>query len=477
MLIKNATITNEGKSYKGSVLVKNDLIEKVFLEADFEGGEYQDLLKNEKNQIDASEKHLLPGIIDTQVHFRDPGLTHKADLYTESRAAVAGGITSFFEMPNTVPNVLTQELLEQKYEIAAEKSLANYSFYMGSSNDNPEEVLKTDPKTNCGIKIFLGASTGNMLVERMETLEKVFAEAQLPIATHCEDEMTIRKNGAKFKEEYGEELDIKYHPQLRSHEACYKSSKFATDLARKHGSRLHVLHLTTAKEMELFEATKVDYQKPETLEALRKKKITAEACVHHLWFSEEDYAQKGSFIKWNPAIKSAEDRAGLWQALKDGKLDIVATDHAPHTLEEKSNTNYFKCPAGGPLVQHSLLSMLEHYKNGKISLEEIVHKMCHAADLLFNIEKRGYIRPGYKADLCIVDLKAKPWKVKKSNVLYKCGWAPFEDVEFTSTVDKTIINGKLAFELNKDALYNDAAKEEIFKFAEKSSAQRVTFDR
>ncbi len=452
LLIKNAQIVNETKIFKGSVLVEDGLISLI---TETNGSE----LKADEI-IDATGLHLIPGVIDTQVHFRDPGLTHKGDLYTESRAAVAGGITSFFEMPNTVPNVLTQELLEDKYKLAAEKSWANYSFYMGTSNANADEVLRTDPKTNCGIKIFLGASTGNMLVDNPETLEKIFAEARLPIAVHCEDEPTIRRNAAEYKKRYGEDIPLECHPLIRSVEACYKSSKFAVDLARKHNTRLHILHLSTAREMELFERG-------------ANKRITAEVCAHHLWFCQDDYAERGNKIKWNPSIKSASDREGLWQALLDDRIDVIATDHAPHTLEEKANT-YFKCPSGGPLVQHSLLSMLEHYHNGRISLEKIVDKMCHSPARIFNILKRGYIRPGYHADLTLIDLNAKPWAVAHKNLLYKCGWSPFEGISMRSLVLQTIVNGKPVFKLDKDALYANA---DAFKFSDHKSSQRLSFDR
>ena len=445
LLIKNAQIINESRIFTGSVLIEGNFISEI---TETKGSEL-----SADEVIDAQGLYLIPGVIDTQVHFRDPGLTHKGDLYTESRAAVAGGITSFFDMPNTVPNALSQELLEDKYKIAEEKSWANYSFYMGTSNNNPDEVLKTNPKTNCGIKIFLGASTGNMLVDNPETLEHLFAHAKLPIAVHCEDEPTIRRNAALYKERYGDDVPLKCHPEIRSVEACYKSTEFAINLAHKYNTRLHILHLSSAQEMGL-------------LERGINKRITAEVCAHHLWFSEADYETKGNFIKWNPAIKSISDRDGLWQALLDDRIDVIATDHAPHTLEEKSNT-YFKCPSGGPLVQHSLLSMLEHYHNGRISLERIIDKMCHSPARIFNIAKRGYIRPGYYADLALIDLKAKPWKVTRDTLLYKCGWSPFEGIEMRSLIKSTIINGKQVFKLEQD----------IFKFSEEKSSQRLSFDR
>ncbi len=471
LLIKNAQIVNEGKIDLASVLVEDEKIIEIIY-GTFSEAASRLLNKNDLETIDATGLHLIPGAIDTQVHFRDPGLTHKGDLYTESRAALAGGITSFFEMPNTIPNALTQEILEEKYKIAAEKSWANYSFYMGTSNTNADEVLKTDPQTNCGIKIFLGASTGNMLVDDPKTLERIFAEAQVPIAVHCEDEPTIRRNAAHYKELYGEDVPLKYHPLIRSAEACYKSSEFAVNLARKHNTRLHILHLSTAIEMSLFEKKPKDQL---IYNWRSKKRITAEVCAHHLWFSEADYDSRGNFIKWNPAIKTAADREGLWEALLDDRIDVIATDHAPHTLEEKSNT-YFKCPSGGPLVQHSLLSMLEHYHNGRISLERIVDKMCHAPADCFQIKNRGYIKAGYQADLTLVKLKTKnPWTVSSKNILYKCGWSPFEGMDFNSAITHTIVNGALSFSLDFDAL--EAGSPEAFKFAKSQSRQRLGFTR
>jgi len=444
-LITNALVVNEGKTTQANILIEDNYI----ADTNYQGS------SDNCDVIDAAGKHLIPGVIDTQVHFRDPGLTHKGDLYTESRAALAGGVTSLFEMPNTVPNVLTQELLEDKYKLAATKSWANYSFYMGTSNTNVDEVLRTDPKTNCGIKIFLGASTGNMLVDNPETLERIFASAPVPIALHCEDEPTIRRNAAEYKERYGEDIPLECHPLIRSEEACYKSTLFATSLARKHKTRIHILHLSTAREMKLLEAGKPG-----------EKLITAEACAHHLWFSSDDYAERGARIKWNPAIKSPADRAGLWQALLDDRIDVIATDHAPHTLEEKANS-YFRCPSGGPLVQHSLLSMLEHHRNERISLERIVDKMCHAPADCFKISQRGYIREGYYADLTLIDLKAKPWTVSRETLLYKCGWSPFEDMSMNSRVTHTIVNGKLSYQL-VDGQH---------KFAITSSATRMNFAR
>jgi dihydroorotase len=446
-LITNAQIINEGKIFKGSVWIKDGkimgIIGKDVPPVDFGNLKCQ--------HIDAQGKYLLPGIIDDQVHFRDPGLTYKADIHTESKAAVAGGITSFMEMPNTIPNTLTQELLEEKYKLGAEKSLANYSFYMGASNDNLDEIVKTNPKTVCGIKVFMGASTGNMLVDDPETLQGIFRDAPTLVAVHCEDEDTIRANTNLYHEKYGEDIPIELHPEIRSAEACYKSSSFAVGLAKKFGTRLHVLHLTTDREMELF---RNDIP-------LKDKKITSEVCVHHLWFSEEDYKEKGTFIKWNPAVKKAGDRAGLWKALLDDRLDVIATDHAPHTLDEKKNS-YFKAPSGGPLVQHSLVAMLEAHRQGKITLERIVEKMCHAPADCFGVDRRGYIRPGYFADLVLVDLDSK-WTVEKDNVLYKCGWSPFEGTEFNSRVTHTFVNGHLVYQNGN--------------FDESVKGQRLSFNR
>ena len=424
-IIQNAQIVNEGKIFKGSILIENGVITEISTE---------EIQKLNAEIIDATGKHLIPGLIDDQVHFREPGLTHKADIYSESRAAVAGGITSFMEMPNTVPNTLTQELLQDKYDIAAENSIANYSFFMGASNDNLEEVLKTNPRNVCGVKVFMGSSTGNMLVDNAEVLEELFSKCKMLIAAHCEDEPTVKANEAKYKEQYGENVPILCHPEIRSAEACYLSSSFAINLAEKHGTRFHVLHISTAKETELFDNTI----------PLKKKKITAEACVHHLWFSDKDYEKKGTLIKWNPAVKTANDRDKIFEAVLNNKIDIIATDHAPHSLEEKQNT-YFNAPSGGPLVQHALVSMLEHYHNGKISLEKIVEKMCHAPADCFNVEKRGYLRKGYHADLVLFDLN-DPWVVSKENLLYKCGWSPFEGVEFKSKISHTLVNGNLTFE-------------------------------
>jgi dihydroorotase len=424
MLIKSAIIVNEGKQLVADVLISKDRIEKIATS----------ISAPNEQVIDGSGKLLLPGLIDDQVHFREPGVTYKADIATESRAAVAGGITSFMEMPNTKPNTLTQELLEDKYQLAAEKSIANYSFYMGASNDNLEEVLRTNPQNVCGVKVFMGSSTGNMLVDERSTLEGLFSKVKMLIATHCEDEETIRANEAQARSEYGENVPIEMHPEIRSAEACYLSSSLAVELAKKHNTRLHILHLSTAREMELFTNDI----------PLQDKRITAEACVHHLWFSHKDYADKGTLIKWNPAVKSANDRDAIVQAVLDDRVDVIATDHAPHTWEEKQNT-YFNAPSGGPLVQHSLVAMLELVKQGKISVEKVVEKMCHNPAILFNVKDRGYIREGYYADLVLVDTNS-PWTVEKSNVIAKCGWSPFEGQEFSASVTHTLVNGNLVYE-------------------------------
>ena len=442
ILIKNAQIVNEGKIFKSDVLIENDLIAKISETIPEE---------NLDKIIDAEGKFLIPGVIDDQVHFREPGLTHKGDIESESKAAIAGGTTSFIEQPNTVPNAVTQELLEEKYKIAAEKSYANYSFSMGGTNDNLEEVLKTNPRNVAAIKLFLGSSTGNMLVDNPEILEEIFSKVKMPICVHCEDETTIRKNTEIYKEKYGEDIPVKFHHLIRSEEACYLSSSKAVELAKKTGARLHIYHLSTAKETELF---RNDIP-------LKEKKITAEVCVHHLHFTNSDYETKGSLIKWNPAVKTETDKNGLWEALLDDRIDVIATDHAPHTLEEKSN-KYLKCPSGAPLVQHSLNVMLEYYKNGKISLEKIVEKMCHNPAILFEIEKRGFIKEGYKADLVLVDLN-KEYTVSKENILYKCGWSPLENEIFHSEITHTFINGNLAYEKGR--------------FSDEKFGERLLFER
>jgi dihydroorotase len=444
LLIKNITIVNEGTHFIGSVYIQNGVIEKIYTDK-----EPQNV--NAHKIINGEGKFLFPGIIDDQVHFREPGLTHKGEIYTEAKAAIAGGITSFMEMPNTKPQATTQELLEEKYKIASEKSLANYSFYMGATNENIEEIKKTDPKKVCGIKVFMGSSTGNMLVDDETTLSRIFSESPLLIATHCEDEETIQKNTAKYKEEYGESMPLKYHPYIRSEEACFKSSSLAVKLAKKFNSRLHILHLSTAKELELLDNTK----------ASKEKRITAEVCVHHLWFSDQDYKKYGTRIKWNPAIKTEKDRLGLIEGLKSNKIDVVATDHAPHTFEEKSNT-YFKAPSGGPLVQHSLVAMLELYHQDKISLNDVTNKMCHTPAEIFQVKNRGFIREGYCADLTIVNLNS-PWVVNDKDTFYKCKWSPFDGVTFNSKVTHTIVNGNI--------VYDNGSFDESIK------GQRLLFDR
>lgn len=441
-VLRNGTIVNEGRQFSADVLISNGIIEKIGPSLQVEGN---------CNEVDVTGKLILPGCIDDQVHFREPGLTHKANIRTESRAAVAGGITSFMEMPNTVPNTLTQELLQDKYDIAADSSIANYSFFMGASNDNVEEVLKTDEKNVCGVKIFMGSSTGNMLVDNETTLNSLFSQVPMLIATHCEDEETIRRNIELAKQQYGEDVPISMHPIIRSEEACYISSSMAVRLAKKHGTRLHILHISTAKELELFDNTI----------SLKEKKITAEACIHHMWFSDEQYADKGTYIKWNPAVKTAADRDAILQGVLDNKIDVIATDHAPHTIAEKQNA-YFKAPSGGPLVQHALLAMLEKAKEGKISIERVVEKMAHAPAELFEVSKRGYVREGYFADLVVVNPNAN-YEVTKSNIFYKCGWSPFEGVNFSNSIDSTYVNGNLVY-----------SKGQI---VEGTNGERLTFDR
>ena len=440
-LIKNAAIVNEGSSFVGDLLVENGIIKKIG----------SSITTNSMTVIDASGKYLIPGLIDDQVHFREPGLTHKATIDSESRAAVAGGITTFIEMPNTVPQATNQQLLQDKFNIAEKTSFANYSFMFGGTNDNLEELLKTDPKTVAGIKLFLGSSTGNMLVDNLDVLEKIFSSTKLIISVHCEDEETIKKNTAEHKAQYGEHIPIELHPVIRSEEACYLSSSRAIELAKKTGARLHVFHVSTAKETTLF---RNDIP-------LEEKQITSEVCVHHLWFSDQDYKEKGTHIKWNPAVKTAADRQGLWKALLDDRLDIIATDHAPHTLEEKSNS-YLKAPSGGPLVQHALLALLEKVSEKVISIEKLVEKACHNPAIIFQIENRGFIREGYYADLVLIDLKA-PQTVCKENILYKCGWSPFEGTTFSSSVTHTFVNGVLIYH---EGVFNNEVK-----------GKRITFNR
>jgi dihydroorotase len=423
ILIKSATIVNENKLLIADILVKDGLIERID----------SNITVNADEVIDAEGLHLFPGCIDDQVHFREPGLTHKADIHSESRAAVAGGITSFMEMPNTVPNTLTQELLEQKYAIASRNSLANYSFFMGASNTNIDEVLKTDISNVCGIKVFMGSSTGNMLVNDPKTLENIFSQSPMLVATHCEDEATIQSNLNHYKQLLGENIPVRLHPKIRSEEACYLSSSMAVELAKKHKTRLHILHISTEKETYLY--------RNDT--ALKDKRITAEACIHHLWFSDKDYETKGNLIKWNPAIKTEKDRDGILKAVLDGRIDVIASDHAPHTIEEKA-LPYLQAPSGGPLVQHALPAMLELYHQGKISLEQIAEKMAHNVAICFQVEKRGFIREGYWADMALVDLN-HAWQVDKSNILYKCKWSPFEGNTFQSKIVHTIVSGNLTY--------------------------------
>jgi len=428
LIIQNATVVNEGESRKVDVLIESGKITSIQSKIDaIDGAEI----------VDATGLHLLPGVIDDQVHFREPGLTHKGEIYTEAKAAVAGGVTSYMEQPNTSPPATTIDLLEQKYSRASEVSLANYSFFMGTTNTNIEELLKLDPTKVCGVKIFLGSSTGDMLVDNEEELDEIFAKIKMLIAVHAEDDVMIRNNLAAYKEKYGENIPVEFHGLIRSREACYASSSKAIARAKKFGTRLHIFHLSTADELSLFDNTL----------PLREKKITAEVCIHHLWFSDADYATKGNYIKWNPAVKTANDREEIWKALLDNRIDVIATDHAPHTIEEKEQS-YLKAPSGGPLVQHSLVAMLEKSREGKISIERVVEKMSHAPAELFRIDKRGFIREGYWADLVLVDLNA-PWTVTKENVIAKCGWSPFEGTTFHAQVRKTFVNGNLVFDNGK----------------------------
>ncbi len=423
ILIKNAQVVNEGTTQVLDVYIKNGRIEKLAPQIDI----------NADQEINAEGLHLLPGLIDDQVHFREPGLTYKANIYTESRAAVAGGTTSFMEMPNTVPNTLTQKLLQDKYDIGQDSSLANYSFFMGAGNDNIDEVLKTNPRDVCGVKVFMGSSTGNMLVDNETALENIFKNSPTLIATHCEDEATIKANLAAYKEKYGDNITIEMHPLIRSAEACYLSSSKAVELAKKNNTRLHILHISTGRETALF-----DNSIP-----LEQKRITAEACVHHLWFSDEDYKTKGNYIKWNPAVKTASDRDQILKAVLDSHIDVIATDHAPHTIEEKEQS-YLQAPSGGPLVQHALLALLDMVSQGKLTLEQLVQKTAHNTATCFQIEQRGFIREGFWADLVLVNLN-KRYEVTRQNILSKCGWSPFENHIFTSTIEHTIVSGNLAY--------------------------------
>lgn len=441
-LIKGAKVINEGTISENDILIKDTRIERIDSAINVIGN---------IQEINADGLFLLPGVIDDQVHFREPGLTHKGNIFSESRAAVAGGVTSYMEMPNVNPQTVTQELLEAKYQIGENNSLANYSFYMGSTNVNLDEVLKTDPKSVCGIKIFMGSSTGDMLVDDPDTLENIFRNAPILIATHCEDEETVRKNLAIYQELYGDDIPMKFHPVIRNEEACYLSSSKAVELAKKNDTRLHILHISTGKESGLFSNN----------EPLGTKKITSEACIHHLWFTDSDYEEKGTYIKWNPAVKTVDDRDQIWKALLDDRIDVIATDHAPHTLEEKQNL-YTKAPSGGPLIQHTLNAMLDFYHQGKISLERIVEKMCHAPAKCFDVAERGYIREGFFADLVLVDLD-RPWTVKPENILAHCGWSPFQDHTFKSSVISTFVSGHRA--------YNDGALDDS------TLGQRLSFDR
>ena len=440
-LIKNAKMVNENHIFEGDLLIEDERISKIS----------NDISSNNVQKIiDANGKLLIPGVIDDQVHFREPGLTHKANIATESAAAIAGGVTTYFEQPNTVPQTTTIELLEEKFAIARKTSYANYSFFLGGTNNNLDELKKIDKKNVVGVKLFLGSSTGNMLVDNENVLESIFSNVDSIIATHCEDEQTIRTNTERFLSEYGENIPIKMHPIIRSTEACYLSSSKAVALAKKTGARLHIFHISTGKETTLFDNTI----------PLKDKKITAEVCVHHLWFSDEDYNDKGAFIKWNPAVKTKEDRTALWQALLDNRLDVIATDHAPHTIEEKQSKIYSKTPSGGPLVQHSLCAMLENERLGKISLEKIVEKMCHNPAILFRVEERGFLREGYYADLVLID-QNKSFNVNKSNILYKCGWSPFENVTFHNQIIHTFVNGHLAY---KDGIISNDIKSKRVQF-------------
>ncbi|WP_396195250.1 dihydroorotase [Flavobacterium sp.] len=443
VLIKNAKIVNEGKIVEGDVLIENELIVEIA----------ESISPKSPNCkiIDAEGNYLMPGAIDDQVHFREPGLTHKGTIASESRAAVAGGITSFIEQPNTVPNAITQELLEDKYQIAAKTSYANYSFMMGGTNDNLEEILKTNPKNVAGLKLFLGSSTGDMLVDSSDSLEKIFSSTKLLIAVHSEDETTVKANLEHYKSIYGDDIPVEFHPEIRSVEACYKSTVKVIELAKRTGARLHVFHLSTAKELDLF-TNKIP---------LEEKQITAEVCIHHLWFTDADYKTKGNLIKWNPAVKSAADKEALWKALLDDRIDVIATDHAPHTLEEKQQV-YTKAPSGGPLVQHAVVAMFEAYHQGKISIQKIVEKMCHNPAKIFKIEKRGFIREGYYADLVLVN-SGLPWNVKKENILAKCGWSTFEGYNFKSRITHTFVNGNLVYQ--------------NFKVNDKPVGKRLLFDR
>lgn len=441
-LLSNASVINEGAIKNLDVLIEGEFITWVGQVGSYTG-------KCDFEVIDCSGKWVLPGMIDDQVHFREPGLTHKADIESESIAAVAGGITSFMEMPNTVPQTLTQELLEMKYQRASEVSVANYSFYMGASNDNLEEILKTDATKVCGVKVFMGASTGNMLVDNPETLEGIFSRSKMLVAVHCEDESTIRANVKKAQEQYGEDIPVSLHPDIRSREACYKSSSLAVALAKKHGTRLHILHISTADELSLFSNKVIS----------EKKQITAEACVHHLWFNRSDYAERGNLIKWNPSVKEEADRKAILNAVKSDVIDVIATDHAPHTLEEKSK-GYLTAPSGAPMVQHALVTLLELYHRGEIGLEKIVEKTAHTPAKIYQISKRGFIKEGYFADIVVVN-PIDPWVVAQENILYKCRWSPLKGQQFTSRVITTFVNGNPVWNNQK---INDTIKGKRLQF-------------
>jgi len=444
ILIRNATIVNEGRVYRGDLLIKDEIISAI-------GSPEQVKAPSNAKIIDASGLLLIPGVIDDQVHFREPGLTHKADIFTETRAAVAGGVTSFMDMPNTIPRTVTIEALDDKYRLGSENSLINYSFYIGATNDNIDEIIKADPVRVCGIKVFMGSSTGNMLVDNENALREIFRQAAMPVITHCEHEPTIRRNTETFQKKYGEDVPVKMHPLIRSREACFRSSSIAIELAREYNTRLHVLHLSTADEMKLF-----SNELP-----LNEKRISGEVCVHHLWFDDSFYDELGTRIKWNPAIKTKYDRESLLDSVRNDLIDVIATDHAPHTLKEKTNS-YFKAPSGGPLIQHSLAAMLELWHNKIFSIEKIIEKMCHNPAILFKIKGRGFIRENYKADLCLVD-PDNQWTVSKDNILYKCGWSPFEGTTFRSKVVMTIVNGTV--------VYNKGMINEDYR------GQRLEFDR
>lgn len=441
-LIIGAQIVNEGQKFIGNVLIRNKKIASISTEP-------INKLPANTITIQAKGKLLLPGVIDDQVHFRDPGLTHKGDIYTEARAAVAGGITSFMEMPNTNPQTITNTLLKEKFKVASKKSLANFSFYIGATNDNIQELKKADRKLTCGIKVFMGSSTGNMLVDQLSSLSAIFSITDLPIAVHCEDEASIQSNMAKYQEEYGEDIPIELHPKIRSREACFKSSLFAINLAKRLNTRLHIIHISTADELSHFR---------NDIPSLEKR-ITSEVCIHHLWFDDSDYARKGTMIKWNPAIKSANDREALIEAVNDNRIDVIATDHAPHTMEEKDNP-YTRAPSGGPMVQHSLVAMLEYVHQGIFSLEKIVEKMCHTPADIFQVKNRGYIREGYYADLVLVD-SDDPWTINKSNLYYKCGWSPLEGTNMRSRVINTFVNGHLVYD---NGIFDETIKGKALEF-------------